>query len=449
MGPIFEFFKTLGFLEYLILELHGWKNGCDWNMRVNELFSVSGLWDMHRLEQVATMQEVEAILSIPIAQSTCRDKLIWNQNKQGKFSVKSAYWLAKSNRSTPIASVYWKHLWKLKVPPKMNHFLWRCSMGFIPCMWSLYQRYIVQSPLCPRCQAADDAPLHATWSCSFCVAVLERVSFYSKLVSGMLTDFSELLNHAFKVLTVDEMKLLVIILWSNWSERNRVIHGERPRPPSIIYDQCGLMWDSLLAVQDSMQSHLSSGGSTIGMAWQPPSPGMLSLNTDASVINNGVNIGVGVVVRNHLGDLVLTGGERVQGRFRPSVAELLALCKGLEYVVEHNWLLEKVECDCLEAVRVVNDVGECFAEEGILVDRVRALLVAVGSPKFSHVSRTANGAADVVAKYVARLNGRLVWLGVGPDWLMDVIVSDRPVTVSGSREMSGETSSSTDNSHVL
>ncbi|KAL6134537.1 hypothetical protein ACLB2K_066768 [Fragaria x ananassa] len=144
-----------------------------------------------------------------------------------------------------------------------------------------------------------------------------------------------------------------------------------------------------------------------------------------------------------------SSGRRVQGRFRPSVAELLALCKGLEYVVEHNWLLEKVECDCLEAVRVVNDAGECFAEEGILVDRVRVLLVAVGSPKLSHVSRTANGAADVVAKYVARLNGRLVWLGVGPDWLMDVIVSDRPVTVSGSREMSGESSSSTDNFHVL
>ncbi|KAL6192948.1 hypothetical protein ACLB2K_034033 [Fragaria x ananassa] len=145
----------------------------------------------------------------------------------------------------------------------------------------------------------------------------------------------------------------------------------------------------------------------------------------------------------------LAGGEKVQGRFRPSVDELLALCKGLEYVVEHNWLLEKVECDCLEAVRVVNDVGECFAEEGILVDRVRVLLVAVGSPKLSHVSRTANGAADVVAKYVARLNGGLVWLGVGPDWLMDVIISDKPVIVYGSREMSGKTSSSTVNSHVL
>ncbi|KAL6204567.1 hypothetical protein ACLB2K_021834 [Fragaria x ananassa] len=129
---------------------------------------------------------------------------------------------------------------------------------------------------------------------------------------------------------------------------------------------------------------------------------------------------------------MLAGGEKVQGRFRPSVAKLLAICKGLEYVVEHHWLLEKIECDCLEAMRVVNDVDECFADEGILVDRVRALLVAIGSPKLSHVSRTANGAVDVVAKYVARLNGR-----------------DIPVTVSGSREMSGETSSFTDNSHVL
>ncbi|KAL6189123.1 hypothetical protein ACLB2K_040513 [Fragaria x ananassa] len=65
----------------------------------------------------------------------------------------------------------------------------------------------------------------------------------------------------------------------------------------------------------------------------------------------------------------------------------------------------QVECDCLEAVRLVNDVGECFAEEGILVDQVKALLVVIGSSKLSHVSKTANGAANVVAKYVARLDG--------------------------------------------
>ena len=50
----------------------------------------------------------------------------------------------------------------------------------------------------------------------------------------------------------------------------------------------------------------------------------------------------------------------------------------------------------------------------------------------SHVPRSGNGVAHAIASRVARLEGRHVWLGVGPAWLMDVISDDRPVTASSS-----------------
>ena len=80
---------------------------------------------------------------------------------------------------------------------------------------------------------------------------------------------------------------------------------------------------------------------------------------------------------------------------------------------------------------------------------MRALLVTCGVSNFSHINRSANGAADAVAKNVTRSEGRSLSLGVGPPWLMDVINDDRPVTSSGRREQSGGSLNSAEASHAL
>lgn len=74
-----------------------------------------------------------------------------------------------------------------------------------------------------------------------------------------------------------------------------------------------------------------------------------------------------------------------------------------------------VETDCLEAVRMVNRTEDCFAEEGIFVEKIRSLLRLNCFHSFVYVPRTANRVAHEVARYVARLNGRFRWLGVEPD----------------------------------
>lgn len=73
----------------------------------------------------------------------------------------------------PVEMNYWKHLWKLKVPPSLLHFMWRGSMGFIPCMEALHWRRILPSATCFRCQQARESILHATWPelCSMCCGV--------------------------------------------------------------------------------------------------------------------------------------------------------------------------------------------------------------------------------------------------------------------------------------
>ncbi|KAM5569213.1 hypothetical protein ABKV19_016632 [Rosa sericea] len=105
--------------------------------------------------------------------------------------------------------------------------------------------------------------------------------------------------------------------------------------------------------------------------------------------------------------------------------------------------------DCLEAVLLVNGNDECLAEEGLLVDRMRFLLGSVGVRDIHYVPRSANKAAHEVAGFVARDFGRYDWLGVGPSWLMDVILGDRFVTGSVSREESGDSLYTAGHSHIL
>lgn len=97
------------------------------------------------------------------------------------------------------ATKYWHHLWNLKVPPKMNHFLWRGSMGFMTCKEALLKRRIVHDTECFRCHQAVESPLHATWACGASGAVLEKAGFYSKLASGLYVNFTQFFYVRYKL----------------------------------------------------------------------------------------------------------------------------------------------------------------------------------------------------------------------------------------------------------
>lgn len=107
------------------------------------LTMVHELLDHHRkcckrqlVEQLFQPQEVPLILQTPIYQQVNRDKLVWSLEKNGIFSVKSAYRLAylirkennsetESNRTRDENGRMWKQVWKMPVMPKLKHFLLR------------------------------------------------------------------------------------------------------------------------------------------------------------------------------------------------------------------------------------------------------------------------------------------------------------------------------------
>ena len=60
----------------------------------NLIKSDSKEWDDNFIKQTFMPQDADAILSIPLSARRAQDRVVWAENKSGKFFVRSAYQLA-------------------------------------------------------------------------------------------------------------------------------------------------------------------------------------------------------------------------------------------------------------------------------------------------------------------------------------------------------------------
>ena len=103
---------------------------------------MTGAWDEELINDLFWPVDAHQILQIPLT-SGREDVVAWHHNRNGFFSVRSAYhcqWIHKfgENRVNEQASVVgeeevWAKLWKLNVPAKIKNFGWRVLHGLLPC----------------------------------------------------------------------------------------------------------------------------------------------------------------------------------------------------------------------------------------------------------------------------------------------------------------------------
>ena len=97
-------------------------------------------WNQDMLERIFTVEEIEAIKSIPISQTNQPDVQIWRCTNIGTFSVKSAYHLEKEmemkgnleGSGKTKESILWKTMWKLVIPNAAKNFFWKAWHNLLP-----------------------------------------------------------------------------------------------------------------------------------------------------------------------------------------------------------------------------------------------------------------------------------------------------------------------------
>jgi hypothetical protein len=106
-------------------------------------------WNTAVVQHVFNPVVTRAILNTLLVTQVVDDRLLWKAEKNGYYSVRSAYRLCTdvlTDSSHHHWDGFWQGIWRLKVPPKIKNLIWRMCRNVIPTRQRLQDKG-VQCPL--------------------------------------------------------------------------------------------------------------------------------------------------------------------------------------------------------------------------------------------------------------------------------------------------------------
>ncbi|XP_075675023.1 uncharacterized protein LOC142644259 [Castanea sativa] len=127
---------------------------------------------------IGLCKDIEAMISELVRQiQVCvggeEDVLIWPLTTDGGYSVQSAYHmlvaaedcLIPSSSSLAHAHAVWKEIWKMKVPNKIRHFIWRAVKDSLPTKVNLKAQHLPVDDVCEGHGDHAESTLHSLCLC--------------------------------------------------------------------------------------------------------------------------------------------------------------------------------------------------------------------------------------------------------------------------------------------
>ena len=115
----------------------------------------------------------EDILRIKLGNLSLRNKLVWKENKDKVFSVKTAYQVAlrlhhphaREHSLATMDQKIWKRIWSIDISPKVRTFVWQACFYILPTKANLFHKKVLVDPLCSICGQVVETTAHILWEC--------------------------------------------------------------------------------------------------------------------------------------------------------------------------------------------------------------------------------------------------------------------------------------------
>ena len=330
------------------------------------------------------------------------------------YSKKSAYrLLAKSvsnNQPGPSCPTkhkdLWNSIWRLNIPNKIKHFLWRTCSKSLPTKRNLTHRKITTDASCDLCRDHHENAIHVLWDCY----VVKEIWWHEELCKPHLWDrfvnFQELFLGFLKVKDPLFAERAAYISWSIWFKRNAVRTGSPSLPHSMIHANTIERLQEFQQVQDRISTPLQS---QMTVHWSPPPISWCKANFDGAIFQELGAAGLGVVIRDHEGSVIGALFERIA--LPPSVEDVEALAGRRAIAFAKEIGLQEVifEGDAEIIINSLFTDGECMAHFGHLIKDSRQLAASLRAFTFSHVKEKGNSVADKLAKLARESPFPRIW----------------------------------------
>ncbi|KAG2726715.1 hypothetical protein I3760_01G126500 [Carya illinoinensis] len=366
---------------------------------VNSLFLPNArAWDISKLRALFDPNVVNDILKIQLFSGGMDDCRVWSLERNGMLSVKSCYRVIQESLGSPFPEassqrrllLLWKHLWKMK--------------------------RILADPTCKLCLSAPETISHAL---VFCPAVHV---FFSTYLPGLCFHHSfSIVDLAMDIIAArkfEDLSVFFSLAWSFWFRRNKFVHEQLVIPPRRSADE------ALVMVRRFSQIHVPLRDLRLHYKWKAPSPGWLKLNVDGVVLSNLGRSGLGAVLRDHTGKVLMAVSQPALEVGGSEPLELMAIFRGLQMCATMGIPKILVESDsllCIEGLQY-NNMHQSLL--GGLYMEIQSLVSRFVCCDFSHVYREGNQVAHRLARFASSIVSIAVWWDCIPDCISQAVWLD-------------------------
>ncbi|KAA3453681.1 reverse transcriptase [Gossypium australe] len=178
--------------------------------KVSDLIERNSItWKQEEMRSLFGKEQMQRIISIPLASSEPQDVLIWRGDNTWTYTAKNGYRRLNITEDPRIQhnplTKFYTNLWNLK---------------------NLKLRKPVINTTCPVCQEEEETVSHLFRDCNFTRQVLRDLGDINATCNRE-TNWKTWLATEFEHLTEEECKIRTIFLWAIWYNRNRVYHEGR------------------------------------------------------------------------------------------------------------------------------------------------------------------------------------------------------------------------------
>lgn len=156
-------------------------------VRVKEYINEDNTWNTQLISQALGDSNVSLVTNTLLPRrAEVKDVPCWVPNSKGTFSVKSAY---EKLAGVSYTDTGWGWILKIKVPAKLQGFLWTCMHGKLLTNQHRKLRGLSDNDLCPLCGSVTEDLVHLFFDCPSSANIWSRLPHIQVLASGDIEDW--------------------------------------------------------------------------------------------------------------------------------------------------------------------------------------------------------------------------------------------------------------------
>ncbi|KAK2383934.1 hypothetical protein QL285_071338 [Trifolium repens] len=373
------------------------------NLCVNQLLCQNEKpWDSNKIHSLFPSYVANSIIAMPLFDDVGEDHLVWDDDMNGNYSVKSGYNLLLEPTIAAVTTQGkedWKWIWKIQAPPKAKHLLWRICNGCLPTRVRLQEKHVQCPVICPLCELEEEDDWHVIYGCES-----SKIAWHGAGLLDVIAPYNqqnctvkECILHMCRNASRSDAGKAAMLIWILWSNRNNCVWNHEKETGQQLGYRSLCLWFEWSIVQREYYGDVQQVPQQ-QLIWQPPPRDKFKCNVDVGIHNEERKSSSGWCVRDHRGNFIMGGSSWINGKCSSNEGEALALLEAMTTLQFRGYNDVIFETDAQNIVGAIRSRKQGISEFSVIINKIKCLLSLCSGFEVKLIRRQANRVAHTIAR---------------------------------------------------